>query len=100
MQNNTRTAQDNDITLYSLGELKAMQARYNGNYTGWQPFTPEQVNNEIIQRELKPELIKLAATWLKGGYSDAYIQSQMYAARNEETGIYHIVAAIEKAKAI
>jgi len=94
----TRTEQDNNITLYTLVELKAMQNRYKGNYTGWQPFTPEQVENEIIQRELTPELINKAATWLKGGYSDAYIQSQMYAARNENTGIQHIAAAIEKAK--
>lgn len=97
---NTRTTQDNDITLYSLGELKAMQNRYKGNYSGWQPFTVNQVDNEIIQRELTPKLVETAAKWLKGGYSDAYIQSQMYAARNEQTGIYHIVAAIEKAKAL
>ncbi len=95
---NTRTAQDNDITLYSLLELKAMQNRYNDNYNGYQPFTEAEVNAEIIERELTPELITQAKKWLKGGYSEAYIQSQMYAARNSTTGILHIVAAIEKAK--
>lgn len=97
---NTRTTQDNDITLYSLNELKAMQNRYKGNYTGWQPFTAKEVDSEIIQRELTPELIETAKKWLKGGYSDTYIQSQMYASRNENTGISHITAAIEKAKAL
>ena len=93
-----RTEQDNDITLYSLNELKAMQRRYSGNYTGWQPFTAKEVDYHITQRELTPALIETAKKWLKGGYSEAYIQSQMYAARNEVTGINHIVAAIEKAK--
>lgn len=94
-----RTEQDNDISLYSLMELKAMQNRYKGNYTGWQPFTLKEVESEIIQRELTPELINKAKKWLSGGYSEAYIQSQMYAARNESTGIFHIAAAIERAKA-
>lgn len=95
-----RTEQDNNISLYSLMELKAMQNRYKGNYKAWQPFTLNEVEAEIIQRELTPDLIKQAKKWLSGGYSDAYIQSQMYAARNESTSINHIVAAIEKAKAI
>ena len=93
-----RTAQDNDITLYSLDELKAMQNRYKDNYTGWQPFAPNEVEAEIINRELTPQLIDKAKQWIKGGYSDTYIQGQMYAARNERTGIAHIVAAIAKAK--
>jgi hypothetical protein len=93
-----RTQQDNDISLYSLDELRAMQNRYKGNYKGWQPFTAKEVNAEIIQREMTPELINTAKKWLSGGYSEAYIQSQMYAARNESTSIFHIAAAIEKAK--
>lgn len=94
----TRTAQDNDISLYSLLELKAMENRYKDNYNGYQPFTEEEVKAEIINRELTPALIESAKKWLKGGYSEAYIQSQMYAARNENTGINHIAAAIKKAK--
>lgn len=95
---NNKTEQDNDITLYSLDELKAMRNRYNGGYKGWQPFSDIEVSKEIIQRELTPRLIDEAKRLLKYGYSDAYIQSQMYAARNENTGISHIAAAIEKAK--
>ena len=95
---NNRTTQDNDITLYSLAELKAMERRYNGNYKGWQPFTPNEVDNEIIDRETTPELIYKAKGWLKQGYSYAYIQSIMYASRDENTGIKHISLAINKAK--
>lgn len=87
-----RTQQDNDISLYSLDELRAMQNRYKGNYKGWQPFTAKEVNAEIIQREMTPELINTAKKWLSGGYSEAYIQSQMYAARKESTSIFHIAA--------
>ncbi len=94
----TRTEQDNDITLYSLDELKAMKNRYDGNYKGWQPFTLDEVESEMIKRETTQQLINSAAKWLKGGYSDAYIQSQMYASRDQNTGIKHIVYAIEKAK--
>lgn len=95
---NTRTEQDNDITLYSLSELQAMKRRYDGNYKGWQPFTLDEVESEIIKRETPKSLIDIAAKWLKGNYSDTYIQSQMYAARNEITGIKHIVYAIKQAK--
>ncbi len=45
-----------------------------------------------------PALIETAKYWLKQGYSEAYIQSKMYAAKDENTGILHIAAAIEKAK--
>jgi hypothetical protein len=96
---NTRTQQDNDITLYSLDELKAMKNRYNANYTGYQPFSIAEVEAEIIKRQTTPKLVERAKVLLSGGYSEAYIQSFMYAERNESTGINHIVEAIKQAKA-
>ena len=95
---NTRTAQDNDITLYSIGELQAMKRRYEGNYKGWQPFTNNEVEAEIIKRETTPKLIERARALILGNFSDAYIQSAMYAERNQNTGIKHIVEAIKQAR--
>lgn len=97
---NTRNEQDNDIGLYSIDELKAMERRYKGNYTGWQPFSLDAVQAEIVKRETTPKLIERAKVLISGNYSDAYIQSAMYAERNETTGISHIVEAIKQAKGV
>jgi hypothetical protein len=48
---NTRTKQDNDITLYSLGELQAMERRYKNSPQSWQPFSLNEVKAEITKRE-------------------------------------------------
>ena len=44
------------------------------------------------------KLIATAKQYLAYGYSDAFIESQMWANRSSETGIRHIVQAIEAAK--
>ena len=95
---NARTQQDNDISLYSILELKAMQKRYNSNPSRWEPFTQQEIECEIVKREIPTELVDKAANLLKYNYSDTYIQSQMYASRNASTGILHIVEAINQAK--
>lgn len=53
-----RTQQDNDITLYTLDELKTIDKRYRGNYTGWHPFNPKEVKAEIRRREGKPDFLQ------------------------------------------
>ena len=55
---NYRTEQDNDISLYSLDELKAMFRKYQSNSTMWQPFTFKEVNFEIRKREGKPTFLQ------------------------------------------
>lgn len=93
---NTRTAQDNDISLYSLHELECMKARQEKQQ--YNPFTPQEIKEELIKRTITPYCQKLADKWIKGNYSEAYIQSQMYASRDQNTSIEHIVKAIEISK--
>ncbi len=57
-QINYRTEQDNDISLYSLDELKAMYRKYQSNSTTWQPFTFKEVNFEIRKRQGKPAFLQ------------------------------------------
>lgn len=53
-----RTQQDNDITLYTLDELKTIDKRYRGNSTGWHPFNHKEVKAEIRRREGKPDFLQ------------------------------------------
>lgn len=50
------------------------------------------------QRYEIPPLEKKAKEFVGYGYSDAYIQSRLYASRTSNIGIADIVNAIEKAK--
>lgn len=93
---NTRNAQDNDINLYSLHELECMKARQEKKQ--YNPFTPKEIKEELIKRTITPHCQKLADKLIKCNYSDTYIQSQMYASRDQNTSIEHIVKAIEIAK--
>lgn len=93
-----RTTQDNNILLYSLDELKCMQRRYKSDSKRWEPFTNDEIESEIIKREIEPTLIAQADSYIKMGYSEQYIQSAMYAKRNPTTGILHIAEAIKQAK--
>jgi len=49
---NTRNAQDNDITLYSLHELQCMKARQEKQQ--YNPFTPKEIKEELIKRTITP----------------------------------------------
>lgn len=52
MQNNTRTEQDNDITLYTLGELETMMRILdNPNSTAFVPFDHTEINAELLRRQ-------------------------------------------------
>lgn len=53
---NTRTEQDNDITLYTYNELQAMMRSHESNSTSWQPFTMQEVRNEIKRRTTEIEI--------------------------------------------
>jgi hypothetical protein len=46
-----------------------------------------------------PPIEKRAKGMVKAGFSEAYIQSCLYASRTSNIGIYDIVEAIKKAKA-
>lgn len=50
------------------------------------------------QRTEFPRLQEKANTMVKSGYSEAYIQSNLYASRSPNVGIKDITNAIEKAK--
>lgn len=88
-----RTEQDNNITLYSLDELIRMKDREE--HKQYNPFTLDEIQAEITAKTITPHCQKKADKWVSGGYSDAYIQSQMYASRDQNTSIEHIVKAIE-----
>lgn len=91
-----RTEQDNNIALYSIHELLIMKDREE--HKMYNPFTLDEIKAEITVKTITPYCQKLADKWVKGGYSDAYIQSQMYASRDQNTSIDHIVKAIEISK--
>lgn len=55
-------------------------------------------DKQYAQQYEIPPLEKKAKELVKYGYSDAYIQSQLYASRTANIGIKDIVAAIEKAR--
>lgn len=46
----TRTEQDNDITLYSLSELRAMKRTHEQTPSKWQPFSKNEVLDELQKR--------------------------------------------------
>lgn len=48
---NTRTEQDNDISLYTWAELCAMKYRYEDEPNSKQIFTKNQVWDELERRE-------------------------------------------------
>lgn len=48
---NKRTEQDNDITLYTWGELETMMRILdNPNSTAYVPFDHAEINNELLRR--------------------------------------------------
>lgn len=55
-------------------------------------------NKQYAQQYELPPLEKRAKELVGYGYSDAYIQSKLYASRTPNVGIDDIVAAIEKAR--
>lgn len=91
-----RTQQDNNIALYSFEELQCMEKRIKTKQ--YNPFTADEIKDELIKRTITPYCQKQADKWVIGLYSDAYIQSQMYASRDQNTSIDHIVKAIEISK--
>ena len=49
---NNRTEQDNDITLYTLGELETMMRILdNPNSTAYVPFNHAEINSELLRRQ-------------------------------------------------
>lgn len=52
---------------------------------------------EIYYATLQP-LINKAQVYVNGKYSETYIQSQLYASRNQHTSIWDITNAIKKAQ--
>lgn len=57
------------------------------------------LNTTDVETEGRPHLIEQAKRWVRDGNpSDKYIQSQMYAERDQNTGIRHIVLAIRDAR--
>jgi len=49
---NTRTQQDNDITLYTLAEIEAMMRILdNPNSTAYVPFDHAEINAELLRRQ-------------------------------------------------
>lgn len=91
-----RTQQDNNITLYSFEELQCMEKRIKTQQ--YNPFTVDEIKAELIKRTITPYCQKLADKLVKYGYSYTYIQSQMYASRDQNTSIEHIIKAIEISK--
>lgn len=48
---NTRTEQDNDITLYTLAELETMMRILESNKNGYCPFNHAEINSELLRRQ-------------------------------------------------
>jgi hypothetical protein len=85
---NMRTEQDNDITLYSYGEILAMKAKYesymdeNGSINlkniPQQPFTFQEVFNEYQRRTHLTETIRISEKIYQEGYQDEPLHQHFF----------------------